>query len=41
MTGGRPVAVWQENDVELVGQRTVGYRVGSRVAVDGEGGEAN
>ncbi len=34
VTGGRPVAVWQENDVALVGQRTVGFRVGSRVAVE-------
>ena len=34
VTGGRPVAIWQENDVALVGQRTVGFRVGSRVAVE-------
>ena len=40
ITGGSPVATWRENGIELVGERTVGHRVGSRIVVTGEGAPA-
>ena len=33
VTGGSPVAVWQEHGVAMAAERTVGYRVGSTTAV--------
>ncbi len=34
LTGGPPVAVWHEHGVVMAAERTVGYRVGSRAAVN-------